>query len=210
MVSNVAISDTEQSTTGDKSPAIITSSGNVSINYSESQKENDKTTIEEVTTSFYNDYLKYLNKEFSEQDDSSGFSKPLPKTLGGETDFSKITSAPAYGISKQNLAEYLYGKDQIDHSFAKKIDQMLLKAMQEDPEIGGLEYDPILMAQDIPESIDYDEPDINDRDATITVYTEWNKHNELFKSHKSPIKVVLHKSGKEWRITDIIDPKSEE
>ena len=203
IASTAALSDTEQSTSGDKSPAIITESGNVNINYNETkEKEDDKELVQEVTSSFFNDYLKYLNKEFSAEDDKSGFSQPTPRNPDGSIDLSKITSAPAYGVSKQTLAEYLYTKDQIDQSFAQKIDRMLLEAMQDDPDLGGLPFDPIIMAQDIPNSVDYDEAEINNKNAKITVYPIFGEGNY---TSKSPIQVNLHKLGKTWRITDIID-----
>jgi len=191
-----------QATYGEKSPSIITDSGSVNINYSQN-KDDDKDLIREVVENFYNDYIKYLNKEFSAIDDKSGFSQPTPRNPDGSIDLSKIQSAPAYGLEKQALAEYLYSRNEIAHSFAQKIDKIMLEAMRDEEE-EGLNYDPILLAQDVPESLEYGEPIAKNQQGEITIYQLWGYDQDV---HKRPIKVFLYRTGKSWRITDIIDQR---
>jgi hypothetical protein len=194
-------SNKAQETHGHKSPLVITDSGNVSINYDQ-DKDNDSILIQDVVANFYNDYLKYLNQEFSALDDESGFSQPTPRNPDGTIDLSNIQSAPAYGLGKQTLAKYLYSRNEIAHSFAQKIDEMILEAMQDDEGPGGLEFDPILMAQDTPTSLEYSKPVVNGQQGTVTVHTVWGTDQN---ASKGSIKVSLYKTGKSWRIVDISD-----
>lgn len=191
-----------QTTSGGNSPAVNTNSGDVSIVYGQpGPTASEPEAVLEVTSRFYNDYLKYLNKSFSRLDDESGFSSPPARNPDGSIDLSQVTSAPAYGVSKLSLAEYLYTREEISHSFAQRIDEMILAAAR-DSEMGALEYDPILMAQDTPNFLDYATPQVNGSSATITVFTVWEWGDE---SSKNPINVSLRKVGRTWRITDIQD-----
>jgi len=91
---------------------------------------------------------------------------------------------------------------ELDAVFVQKIKKLFKDAEDEDG--GILDYDPILMAQDIPESMQYAKPLIIGDRAEIIAYTVWGPDD------KNPLCVSLSKKENVWRITDIIDMKWEE
>ena len=85
--------------------------------------------------------------------------------------------------------------------FVAKIDALLQEAASTEP--GFLGYDPILMAQDFPDSMEYATPVINGDSAELIAYKIWG-------DSKSPLCVALAKQEGQWRITDIIDMNFQE
>ena len=85
---------------------------------------------------------------------------------------------------------------EIASSFADKIDALVAEAASEEP--GFLGYDPVLMAQDWPPNMAYNAPVILGNRAEIIAWKDWG-------DSRNPLCVVLGKSGKTWRITDVID-----
>ena len=85
---------------------------------------------------------------------------------------------------------------EIAPSFADKIDALVAEAESEEP--GFLGYDPVLMGQEWPPNMLYDAPVILGNRAEIIAWKNWGES-------RNPLCVVLGKSGKTWRITDVID-----
>jgi hypothetical protein len=63
-------------------------------------------------------------------------------------------------------------------------------------------YDPVLLAQDKPDSIEMEITRRSDRSAVVTV-------TEIFSSTRKELKVDLIKEGWKWQISDIRDPEIE-
>ena len=91
---------------------------------------------------------------------------------------------------------------EVDVAFVQKIEKLIKDA--EDSEFGSLEYDPILMAQDMPEGMQYVEPVIKGDSAELIAYTLWSGGS------KNAICVSLVKKANGWRIIDVIDMEEEE
>ena len=96
-----------------------------------------------------------------------------------------------------NLRQY----PEVSAVFVDKIDELLKEAASTEP--GFLGYDPILMAQDFPDSMEYATPVINGDSAELIAYKIWG-------DSKSPLCVALAKQEGQWRITDIIDMHHQE
>ena len=95
-------------------------------------------------------------------------------------------------------ADYpLSRQPQVDASFAQKIDALIADAQKSAP--GFLDYDPILMAQDVPEGMEYAKPAINGDSAELVAYALWSGGS------KHAIRISLVKKDNAWRITDVID-----
>ena len=85
---------------------------------------------------------------------------------------------------------------QVSTVFVRKIEELLAEAAKTEP--GYLGYDPFLMAQDWPETMEYDVPVIDGDTAELVAYTVWG-------TRRYPLCVTLAHADGLWRITDIID-----
>ena len=89
-----------------------------------------------------------------------------------------------------------------DASFVRKIETLIADAQKS--EYGALEYDPILMAQDVPTGMRYAKPVIKDGSAELIAYTLWDGGS------KHAICVSLAKKDTTWRIIDVTDMEDED
>ena len=90
---------------------------------------------------------------------------------------------------------------EVDASFVQKIDKLIADAQKS--EFGALEYDPILMAQDVPVGMKYAKPVIKESSAKLIAYTLWGGGPE------HAICVSLAKKDSGWHITDVTDIETE-
>jgi len=138
-----------------------------------------------------------------------------PQAMAGTDDADAITGVVStyykrhIEATRKSLAGTKTGYDflkqpEVDAAFVQKIEKLFKDAEDEDDGILG--YDPILMAQDIPEGMQYAKPLIFGDRAEIIAYTVWGPNPD----DKSPICVSLSKNEEVWRITDVIDMKWEE
>jgi len=99
--------------------------------------------------------------------------------------------------------DYDYRKQpEVDAALVLKIEKLVEEAQES--ELGALEYDPILMAQDVPKSMRYAKPIIKGGSAELIAYTLWGDGG------KQAICVALAKKDNAWRIIDLIDMEEEE
>jgi hypothetical protein len=70
----------------------------------------------------------------------------------------------------------------------------------------ALDYDPVVMAQDMPSDMRFDLPAISGDTARLTAYTLWGMEGVDGES-ELPITITLVKSGPLWKISNIIDPR---
>ena len=89
---------------------------------------------------------------------------------------------------------WLQQQPEVDAALVEKIKNLFEEAERE---VGFLEYDPILMAQDIPEGMEYATPVIDGARAELIAYTLWGEDS------KAAIRVLLMKREDAWRIVDI-------
>ena len=87
---------------------------------------------------------------------------------------------------------------EVDALLGQNVDKLHEDAAK--TEYGSLEYDPILMAQDIPVGLEYAKPVINGVSAELVVYGLWRGG-----APKYPFCVRLTKKEKNWRITEIVN-----
>ena len=100
-------------------------------------------------------------------------------------------------LEKDELTDdYLQRQPEVDEALVLKIKKLIKEA--EESEFGYLEYDPILLAQDIPTGWKYEDTVINGDEARLTVYKLWDG-----RSDNDPNCVSLKKKNGRWRITDI-------
>jgi len=103
--------------------------------------------------------------------------------------------------NQKPMVEYLYAQEEIDHTFAQKIDRMIEKAKHDALRGFNLGYDPIFLAQDIPWGLKYSVPLIQQNHATIKILTHYGDNN-----YQASILVTLKKVDKSWKIVDITRP----
>lgn len=182
-----------QSSTGDCSPNIGTAGGNVFISCNLGPTESQK--ISNAASDFFNDYLKFLSFSFSVTEDDAGYTHEVPRLPDGSVDLEKIKSAPAYGITKTSVAQYLYGRDEVSFQYAARIDEMITEAAREGE---PLPFDAVIFAQDIPQSVLVGEPTyVSENHAAICVWTFSQKEK------KCDLVASLRKEGSNWKIYDI-------
>jgi len=90
---------------------------------------------------------------------------------------------------------------EVDAAFVRKIDRIIEDAQKTE---FGLDYDPVLMAQDVPKGMRYAKPVIKGGSAELIAYALWNGGS------KHAICVSLAKKDNVWRIMDVIDMEDEE
>lgn len=95
------------------------------------------------------------------------------------------------------LTDFLRHRPEVDEALVKKIETLIEEV--KDDEFGGLSYDPILMAQEIPLAMQYDRPVITNEAAELIAYERWDDQN------KSPLCLSLVKKDGRWRLKDIVD-----
>ena len=103
----------------------------------------------------------------------------------------------------EDLVPYLSKRNDVDPSYLERLDKLITEAFEYDEEI-GLDYDPILMAQEVPLVMNYGTPVINGTSAEIIANKVW------MDEAASPLCVTLTKQDGAWRISDIIDMEDEE
>ena len=87
---------------------------------------------------------------------------------------------------------------ELDPEFLEKLKKLSREAEEENPD-GGLGYDAIVMAQDLPQRMRYDAPVFKKDRAEIIARRDFGDGSF------SPMCVVLKKRDTGWRITDVID-----
>jgi len=90
---------------------------------------------------------------------------------------------------------------EVDAAFVRKIDKIYEDAQKTE---FGLDYDPVLMAQDVPKGMRYAKPVIKVGSAELIAYELWNGGS------KHAICVSLAQKENVWRIIDVIDMEDEE
>jgi len=90
---------------------------------------------------------------------------------------------------------------EVDAAFVRKIDKIIEDAQKTE---FGLDYDPVLMAQDVPKGMRYAKPVIKGGSAELIAYELWDGGS------KQAICVSLAQKDNVWRIMDVIDMEDEE
>ena len=101
-----------------------------------------------------------------------------------------------------DLLDWLRRQPEADAAFVEEIEKLFKEV--ENSEEGYLGYDPVLMAQDFPERMQYDRPVVDGASAELIAYTLWGEGS------KSPLCVSLIKREGAWRITGVLDMRDEE
>ena len=101
----------------------------------------------------------------------------------------------------ENIPAFLAKRPDVDPEFTKKMTGLVTNAYKE-PDGEGLEFDPILLAQEAPEKSSYDKPTITGDSAEMIMH----KGSAEFPSVAC---IALSKKDGAWRIRDIIDMDDE-
>ena len=99
------------------------------------------------------------------------------------------------GDTPVDLTAFLKQQPEADEALARKIALTIKEA--EESEMGFLDYDPILLAQDFPEGREYAKAAICGQSATLVAYNLWSG------GVKSPFCVTLVKKNGLWLISDL-------
>ena len=116
-------------------------------------------------------------------------------------DYIKCSDAEKDPCSGENIPAFLAKRPDVEPEFTKKITGLITNAYKE-PDGEGLEFDPILLAQEAPEKISYDKPIITGDSAEMIMH----KGSAEFPSAAC---IALSKKNGAWRIRDIIDMDDE-
>ena len=92
---------------------------------------------------------------------------------------------------------------ELDKAFTDKIAAMKAKAAKENPELGGLDFDPVIWGQEFPAAITVLRPVLSGDAALVTVGKSWPEEKEP----SSFICASLRKKAGAWRIVDLVDPE---
>ena len=117
-------------------------------------------------------------------------------------DYAKCTAQEQDNCNGENIPAFLAKRPDVDPEFTKKITNLVTNAYKE-PDGEGLEFDPILLAQELPEKISCDKPIIAGDSAEMIMH----KGSAEFPSMAC---IALSKKDGVWRIRDIIDMDDEE
>jgi len=120
------------------------------------------------------------------------------------TYYKNYIEATRKSLAGEKTGYHFLKQPELDAVFVQKIEKLFKDAEDEDDGILG--YDPILMAQDIPEGMQYAKPLITGDTAEVIAYTVWGPGPD----DKSPLCASLSKKENVWRITDVIDMKWED
>ncbi len=116
-------------------------------------------------------------------------------------DYIKCVDAEKDSCGGENIPAFLAKRPDVEPEFAKKITGLVTNAYKE-PDGEGLEFDPILLAQEAPEKTSYDKPIITGDSAEVIMH----KGSAEFPSVAC---IALSKKDGAWRIRDIIDMDDE-
>ena len=117
-------------------------------------------------------------------------------------DYSKCSDAEKDPCNGEDIPAFLAKRPDVEPEFTKKITGLVANAYKE-PDGEGLEFDPILLAQEAPEKISYDTPIIAGDSAEMIMH----KGSAEFPSVAC---IALSKKDGAWRIRDIIDMDDQE
>lgn len=130
--------------------------------------------VRNTVTAFYNDYLRLL------------------APAGQSADTGRRENMGA------RIVEFLYERPEVERNFAEKVDRLVTSLLQ-DPEIGHLPSDPVVMSRDVPRSIELEDPTITDNRAELIAYALSDG------GKRGPICLSLIKSDAAWKIENIND-----
>ncbi|MCQ2444713.1 MAG: hypothetical protein MJ061_04390 [Mailhella sp.] len=102
-----------------------------------------------------------------------------------------------------NYEKPLVNYNQIDPSYVEKVVRMEARAARAEPEVGGLDFDPVTWGHDVSDRFTYGSPVVESTGAMVTV-TKTPDNRWLPASH---ICVSLQITQDGWKIVDTLDPQ---